>query len=117
MSFDKQYLSLNYYHARERGRLDRKLSWLRTKNIEKKNKNICPVHYSYRINTMGEKSFEFSFNKYSGSPSSAEGDVILDPKDFKNNNITALTINNNWFVNLTPICFPRDVQGLLQLSE
>jgi len=101
--------------------MDKKIKYLRNKNIKDSITNMKNIEYFYYNKGDNKKQFLSSPPLMPNSDKQVSDliEVKLDPKNFpKLNNKSPLnTINNKWFINLSNCNIPYEVQCLLQLGQ
>ena len=116
--FGKQNVSLHSYLVSGSTRIDKKISWLRDKQIRKRQREIQPICYSFH----GHDKFSFQTHQRTSVNANALNlttaqTIILDPMSFSPTTSSLLETKDKWFVNLSTIQIPSEIQGLLQLGE
>ena len=88
---------------------------------QRDNKYLRPIHYLYSfrpsdVTHNGSSKFSFSFPKMTRDNPPDSTNIIINPP-----NTTPLpnlfSLRENWFVNLSSISIPEEIQSLLQLGD
>jgi len=120
--FSKQMGPLLSFFCNQRDRLNKKFAFLRSRRNAFHQK-LDSIHYfcsfsSTSVNFGNLNNMKFSFEP--PEPALHSDDIIdikVDSGSFINNHYSLCDINKKWFVNLSSITIPKNVQSLLQLGE
>lgn len=132
--FNKQSKSLRSYYRNEEERMNNKFDWLLNKQKKLALSKMDRVHYfcvsrdSIQESTDSSScsqprpldvnnTFEFSFNPPQRHPTPSSFEILIEPQSFHKSSSSALSIKDKWFVNLSSVHIPLEVQGLVQLGE
>ena len=107
--FSIQCFSMHSFYKSAHMKLEKKLNWLLKKS--KKEEHIRPITYSCILPRDSKSEVKFKLDTL---PYSDHVVTISPPSSVKQND---LTIRDNWFVNLSSISIPDNIQSLLQLGN
>jgi len=135
--FNKQYSWLRKLKELELVRINKKISWLSKKNFTTALRIPSITYYCTIPPRSGLKNLRYNLRSTSNSvfqnsdppqfsvspiphiPSNSSYDININPDDYLSHlNVAHLDVlNNKWFINLSTINIPDQVQSLLQLGE
>lgn len=116
--FRRQLGPLHSVFNSEQNRLNKKFYFLNMKQSALFNRTTF-IKYSYNFSTPNHKrvSFHLKQDTTTHKLPTHGGEVNVTPDSFDNNQRGLFGLREDWFVNLSGVDVPRDVQSLLQLGE
>lgn len=118
--FTRQHRSLYSFFTRQQEKLINKFNRLLSEHY-RDTRDIRPVRYFYCPPSQSDSDHNVNFSfKPVNNRNGAQGwgsEVRVDPSCFKGRPQLPLPLNKKWFVNLSSIQIPEDVQCLLQLGD
>jgi len=127
--FKNQESSLLASFHNEKYRIDKKFKGLLDKQTREKHNNIKPIKYYWGVTTphppptpsSNSRDYKFSLSNpsWDNLDTTDMGSVTIDPSNFSEHLPTSSlsSIRNNWFLNLSSVTIPPQIQCLLQLGE
>ncbi|XP_025261928.1 uncharacterized protein LOC112637139 [Camponotus floridanus] len=119
--FNRQSRPLYCFYLKESHRLNKKFNFLLSK--QRNINSPKPIHYycyqypsTANNNFVPQRRFKWSFDK-NELPSNNIFEVLIDPNTYSNSFTNLNVINEKWFVNLSMVNFPPEIQCFLQLGE